>query len=287
LNKTTSVGARFVRKWADYAIESVCQVEASGWACGVNNPGYGTGRHPVADGPDQPPARRVYDALEVRLRKRLANRWSLDASYVYSRLWGNWSGVASSDEALTSTPLQPNCGLAFNLLYYSYDASRHVTYGLLGTDRPHQAKLTATYDLPWGTMLGLTQVAESGIPQSTIMDELSQVSFFPYGRGDRGRTPFYTQTNLLVQQRVPLPGHRLKLTVGANVFNLFDQKTVLTYAPRPYRDALGVPDAQFFAGFDPVAYVTSKPSIRTNARFGMASGFQGSRYALLQAKLAF
>ena len=88
--------------------------------CGVNNPGYGSelGTYPLgASNPAQPEAVRDYDGVEVRLRKRLANRWSADVSYLYSYLRGNWSGIASSDEAVGG--LQPNSGRSFNLLYYS------------------------------------------------------------------------------------------------------------------------------------------------------------------------
>ena len=72
--------------------------------------------------PAQPEAVRDYDGLEFRLRKRLSNRWSLDTSYLLSRLYGNWSGIASSDEAVGS--LQPYSGRSFNLLYYSVRCRR-------------------------------------------------------------------------------------------------------------------------------------------------------------------
>jgi hypothetical protein len=184
--------------------------------------------------------------------------------------------------------LQANSCLAFNFLYYSYDASGHATYGVLGTDRPHQLKTAITYDLPWGTQVGFNQIAESGIPQSTIIKERTDgLNFFPYGRGNLGRTPFYMQTDLLVQQRIPLTGQRVKLMLGANVINLFDQKTVTLTQTTPYRDAFSVPDVRFFAGFDPVAYAASAPGIRPDPRFGMASQYQTRRAITIQAKFAF
>ena len=123
-----SLGVRYAHKWIDYAIEAVCNFTPSGEEdCGVNNPGYGSelGTYPLGrNNPAQPPAVRDYDGIEVRLRKRLANRWSADVSYLYSYLRGNWSGIASSDEAVGS--LQPNSGRSFNLLYYSYDTQGNV-----------------------------------------------------------------------------------------------------------------------------------------------------------------
>ena len=226
LTRTMSLGVRYAHKWIDYAIEAVCNFTPSGEEdCGVNNPGFGSelGTYPLGrNNPAQPAAVRDYDGIEVRLRKRLANRWSADVSYLYSKLRGNWSGIASSDEAVSS--LQPNSGRSFNLLYYSYDTQGNVTDGRSGTDRPHQFKAQGTYDLPWGTLVGVNAIVQSGIPRSTIMSQ-KNINFFPFGRGDLGRTPTYSQVDLLVQQEIRLPGD-LRVTVGVNAINLFDQKTV-------------------------------------------------------------
>ena len=41
-----------------------------------------------------------------------------------------------------------------------------------------------TYDLPWGTLVGVNVLAEDGIPKSTIIKERRDGSnFFPFGRG--------------------------------------------------------------------------------------------------------
>ena len=248
LTKSISVGARYVHKWTDYAIEAVCDLVPSGEACGVNNPGFGTGEFPFGtDAPAQPKAVRDYDGLEIRLRKRLSNRWSLDTSYLFSRLYGNWSGIASSDEAVGG--LQPYSGRSFNLLYYSYDAAGNASYGRQGTDRPHQFKLQGTYTLPWDMVVGTNFLAESGVPLSTVSQQ-NNMAFFPYGRGDLGRAPAYTQTDLFVEQHIRLTG-RTRVSLGVNVANLFDQQTETAYVVTPYRDNFNLPDAQFFGGFDP------------------------------------
>ena len=99
-----SLGVRYVHKWVDYAIEAICVPVPTGEDCGVNNPGFGEGEFPLGrDLPAQPAAERIHDGIEVRLRKRFANRWSMDASYLLVHLRGNWSGLASSDEAVERT----------------------------------------------------------------------------------------------------------------------------------------------------------------------------------------
>ena len=286
LNRTMSLGVRYAHKWVDYAIEAVCNFTPSGEEdCGVNNPGFGSelGTFPLGrSNPAQPAAVRDYDGLEFRLRKRLSNRWSADVSYLYSALRGNWSGIASSDEAVGS--LQPNSGRSFNLLYYSYDAQGNVTTGRLGTDRPHQFKVQGTYDLPWGTMVGVNAIVESGVPKSTIMSQ-KNINFFPNGRGDLGRVPSFSQVDLLIQQEFRL-ARGMRVLVGLNAINLFDQKTVTGYQTTPYRDQFNVSDATFFAGFDPAAVATAA-NFRRDARFNMANGFQDVRVIRFQARLSF
>ena len=111
------------------------------------------------------------------------------------------------------------------------------------------------------------------------------INFFPYGRGDLGRTPTYSQVDLLVQQEFRLPSN-LRVTVGVNAINVFDQKTVTQYNTTPYRDGFNVDDSTFFGGFDPAAVATAQ-NFRRDARLGMASGYQDFRVIRLQAKFTF
>ena len=282
LTRTISVSARYAHKWVDYAIEAVCTLAPSGEACGVNNPGFGTAVQPFGPNfPVQPPAERLYDGIEFRLRKRLANRWSMDASYLFSDLRGNWSGIASSDEAVGS--LQPNSGRAFDLLYYSFKADGTLSNGVLATDRPHQLKVQATYDLPFGTMVGTNILAESGLPHSTVINQ-KNIGFFPYGRGDLGRSEVFSQVDLLLQQTVRLRG--IRGSIGLNVSNLFDQRQVNTFNVNPYRDGFVVDDAVFFAGFDPAAYAAANPAIRANPLFKQGS-LTGNRSLRLEFRVSY
>jgi hypothetical protein len=288
LSPTISIGARYVHKWVDYAIEAICVPVPAGEDCGVNNPGFGEGEFPLGrDLPRQPAAERLHDGFEVRLRKRFANRWSMDASYLWSHLRGNWSGLASSDEAVGSATggLQLNSGRAFNLLYYSYDAQGRPSNGLLATDRPHQVKLQATYDTPWHTLIGANYLIETGSPLSTVADEKG-MSFFPYGRGDLGRTPAYSQVDVRLQQEVRLPG-RTRVTVALDAINLFDQEVETGYYTRPYRDGFNLDDRAFFAGFDPEAVVAATPGFARDARYRLGERFQSPRVIRLQARFTF
>ena len=50
-----------------------------------------------------PKPKRQYDAVEVSLNKRFAKNWFAAGSYTWSRLYGNYAGLADSDEISTPT----------------------------------------------------------------------------------------------------------------------------------------------------------------------------------------
>ena len=72
-------------------------------------PASGAGRDPVPDraarrpGSPTPRPKRQYDALELGYNRRFADNWFFSANYTLSRLYGNYAGLASSDEITTPT----------------------------------------------------------------------------------------------------------------------------------------------------------------------------------------
>ena len=72
-----------------------------------SNPGEGIARETPTSGRTAPfptpKPKRQYDALELVLNKRFSQSWFGGASYVLSRLYGNYSGIQSSDEIRTQT----------------------------------------------------------------------------------------------------------------------------------------------------------------------------------------
>ena len=112
----------------------------------IVNPGEGLAEFPYGTGrPEMPEPRRAYDALELRGTRRLSGAWSLSGSYVWSRLSGNYSGLADSDE---DGRVSPNIGGGFDELYALLDRTGGAVYGRLATDRPDVLKLQDTYGCP-------------------------------------------------------------------------------------------------------------------------------------------
>ena len=291
LTQTISLGVRYSRKRFVRTIEDTgVQVPGVGEVFRIANPGEQIGENVLRDFagcatcPNQPMPTRNYDGLEFRFRKRLSNSWSMTTTYLYSRLWGNYSGLTSSDENNRNSP---SVNRFFDGQYNSFDHLGQPVFGFLQTDRPHVFKVETTYDLPWGTGLGLYWLAESGTPLQTQMSEKG-IPFYPFGRNDMGRTPGYYRTDLSLQHAFRVFSDQ-RIIVGLNVENLFDSDTVTRLFTTRYRDGFNVSDQAFFSGtFDPVALATAAPTTyRPDPRYALPDQWQTNREIRLHVRFSF
>ena len=290
LGNNMAVGVRYVHKELLRAIEDLGTLIAlpnGGFAESytIGNPGFGLSTTATADIPGFPKAVRDYDGLELEFTKRFLNRWGLHASYLYSRLYGNYSGLASSDEAQFGVGrTDPNVARWGDVVSSLFDASgsKEPVEGRLATDRPHQFKAQLSYAFPWNTTLGVNQYVGSGTPVSTQMLHHG-VEFFPFGRGDLGRTPTLTQTDLFVAHRFAFGG-RYGFEVSANVLNLFDEDTATAVYQLSNSGSVPQTDAAFFKGFDARAL---QNTLAKDALFNQESQFQGAREVRLGLRFTF
>ena len=290
---------RYVRKWLTHTIEDLGIQTREGEKYFIANPGVS--RQPVVrlengqpasplfpGGPDLPAtprARRVYDGLEFGVDKRLSKNFGAIASYTYSRLWGNYGGLASSDE---NGRLSPNVNRYFDLPFMSYDSRGKLVEGLLATDRPHTVKFFGSYIL--SSKLGETNFAPtiflfSGTPLTTEVNAF-HVPVFANGRGDLGRTPFYSNFDLLLHHEVKVTESK-RVRFEANFTNLFNQNTITNrsvgFTHGSDNEIQFKSEAEFFKGFDVNAKIAEynkvdpKDQIRRNPAFGLASGYQPPR----------
>jgi outer membrane receptor protein involved in Fe transport len=294
LSPTMSVGVRYVHKDLVRTIEDVgVIVPGLGEVYIISNPGFGMTKTTLpteCDGPcpDQPPAQRDYDGVEFRMTKRFSQNWSLNASYLWSRLYGNYSGLASSDENGRSSP---NVNRFFDGLYNSFDENGQPVLGLLATDRPHQVKVQGIYDFAWGTTLSANYYLSSGTPLQTQASQRG-IPFYPYGRGDLGRTPVYSQMDLYLQHEFRL-GNDQRIQLQMNINNLFDQKIVVRRDLTRWLGRTNLSDTAFFNGFDVVqenanAGSDEDPTFNYDGGYGAgALGFQGKRQIRFGVKYIF
>jgi Carboxypeptidase regulatory-like domain len=209
--------------------------------------------------PNNPQAIRNYDGVEIRLTKTASKGFAGMFSYTYSQLWGNYTGLTTTDQidGGTTGRNSPDTTRAFDEPFYYFGANGKSTNGPLPTDRPNTFKGNAYYSIPWKgmtTTFGLFQVAYQGSPMSSFTDVgLSNGSTpfeatYIFGRGQwvnvsgaqgavafsnpySRRTPWFTQTDFNI-------GHSIKvnkdnehqvLSFQGTLTNLLNQHSVVSY----------------------------------------------------------
>jgi hypothetical protein len=228
---------RLVQKNLRYAVEDVGVFSEGNLAYYLTNPGYGYSRTTTEGGKSDPSylecpaAKREYWGLNFSLDKRFANGWLGGFSYTWSRLTGNYSGLASSDETEYSTTgsgrNSPNAERNFDLWYLSYDKNLNLLDGPLATDRPHVFKLYGAYTFPFRLTIGFLINAMSGTPFTEYW--YVEGDYMPYNRGNLGRTPFLWFANLYAEYSLRLG--RTSLNFNVNVDNLFNMATTMMDFP--------------------------------------------------------
>jgi len=227
------ISARFSHKKIDFAIEDIGLPNSGGSeAYIIGNPGFGLACDIAQDNGFQcTKAQRDYKAFEVRFDKRLSNNWFFNASYTFSRLFGNYSGLASSDEAGRSSP---NVNRFFDLPFLGYTADGKPDNGRLATDRPHVFKAFGGYIFDWfGSKTNSTDVSfftsvQSGTPLTTNWTFYQVGSAILFGRGDLGRTETFTETDLSIKHTYKFGrDDRFSFQPYLNIRNLFDEKNEL------------------------------------------------------------
>jgi len=226
---------RYTHKQVDVAVEDVGILTADGGeAYIIGNPGRGTvAEISQANGFALLDAVRDYDALEVSLDKRFVNNFYFNTSYTYSRLFGNYAGLASSDEAAGGTGrTSPNVNRNFDLPFIGFSGLGQPDNGRLATDRPHAFKFSGAYEQKWSAtnsteVSGFTQIA-SGTPVTTRYTLFGVGGQILNGRGDLGRTETFTQTDFGVRHRYRFGNDgRVSIIMNLDILNLFDEQNEL------------------------------------------------------------
>ena len=148
LNDVMAINVRYVHKQIDRAVEDTGALDAqSNEIYVIANPGEGLTAiaHP---GVANPKAVRDYDGVEFAVEKRFADNWYLRSSYLWSRLYGNYSGLSQSDE---NGRTSPNVGRLWDYPMMMFKDGGVADLGPLATDRPHQFKTQFIYQFNFGT----------------------------------------------------------------------------------------------------------------------------------------
>ena len=217
----------------------------------------------------------------------MANNWMGSINYTFSRMKGNYDGLADPDQQMF-VEVNPNAGLYCTYLEGCFAANGKKDWGRLSADRPHQLKINGSYNFPWGVKVGVYFAALSGTPITANLGVNSATVTHPEGRGGNGRNRMTTQTDLSLMYGLNL-GRGSRASIVLNIINLLDQDT----ATRTYQNMLlggstsiSVPKPTYFAGYDYNAAITASGSAR-DPRFLMVDRYQAPRSARIGVKFEF
>jgi hypothetical protein len=230
---------RYTHKQVDVAIEDIGFLNAQGSeAYIIGNPGRGLAAEVGTDFGFLPlEAVRDYDVVELRLDKRFTKRYYFNVNYTWSRLFGNYSGLASSDEAGRTSP---NVNRFFDLPFIGFTSLGKPDNGRLPTDRPHAFKFYGAYTLDWGEQLGFggannsTEFSafttiQSGTPVTTRFTFYGINNTTLTERGDLGRTSAFTQTDFGLRHKYRFGSNeRFTMVFDLDVINLFNESNELS-----------------------------------------------------------
>jgi hypothetical protein len=297
VNKNWAFEARYDRRRLDHVIEDASLADPNSFEIyNVVNPGQGVNKTlngyasyltslGAAYGPglpafnptgafgtctgcrNNPQAIRNYDGLELRMSKAQSRGFSGMFSYTWSRLWGNYAGLTTTDETDSIGRNSPDTSRSFDEPIFYFNTNGQSNAGPLPTDRPNAFKGYGYYTLPWKggfrnntTTFGLFQVAYTGSPLSAFTDlgyaigngaappAILEGSYI-FGRGNwvnttqdafgnvtlgnpySRRTPWYTQTDFNLQHSIKVNKNNEHQVLGfsANFTNLLNQHAITSY----------------------------------------------------------
>ncbi len=281
LSDDLSLSVRLVQKHLRHTIEDVGVLTPTGEHYYTTNPGFGWSLTEASGGkfdnayPDTPKAKREYYAVNVGLDKRFSNNWMGGVSYTWSRLTGNYSGLATSDEPGRN---DPNVARYFDLWYLAFDKDLNKIDGTLATDRTHVIKAYGSYIFPFGLTVGSVVNVMSGTP---VTEEWALgAEIFPYGRGNLGRTDMYYMADIYAEYNLKLGKANLMFSV--NIDNVFNFKIAQRITPLKHLGSLPITEAQILA-----ANYEYPASAVPNPTFNMPFNYTAPISARLGLKLSF
>jgi Carboxypeptidase regulatory-like domain/TonB dependent receptor-like, beta-barrel/TonB-dependent Receptor Plug Domain len=287
----TTLGVRYVYRNMPRILEDIAncpmvayELDATKGICGsveyiLTNPSSDI---PVAPGTEFLGAKfddpvHKYNSVELTLNRRGAN-WSAMTSYRFSTLRGNFEGFYRDDNGQSDPGISSLYDFPTNDPSYTAIGGRVYGYpgdirylgannGILPLDRPHQIKLYGNRAWSSGLNIGGGINLSSGKPLTPMAANPNYGSSGEIPEAARGtgidtvdgfakRTPFESQVDMQASYTLRTSSRR-RVTLLADVFNLFNQLRVTSYdqntqlANGPENPDFGKPISTIFSGNPP------------------------------------
>jgi carboxypeptidase family protein/TonB-dependent receptor-like protein len=225
---------------------------------------------------DAPKPERVFKGIQIDVQKRFSKNWQGLASYVLSKLDGNYDGEYSP---FTNVGADPNISAAYD--YYDFftngrDLNTITNKGDLSNDRRHQFKVSGVYFTPFKLSLGLSAYYRTGTPVTRYgySDAYGRYEFFLTPRGGEGRSPSTYEADLHLGY--PLEVGPVTVNFLLDIFNVLNaQRAVLLDQRYSFTEACNFQDTCTAPTF-PENQGYLKPVLRTpptSLRLGMRVSF--------------
>ncbi len=263
-----SVGIKGIMRDVGSTIDDYCDLPQG---CSLFNPGEdltywadenGNGRRDndehyvtlTAEEMGMPKAHREYHAIELTADRRTKD-YTLSASYVWARSFGNFEGWVKSDIDQTDAGVTQD---------FDFAALMDGAEGYLPNDRRHTIKLFGAVNVTDDFQFGFNFLLQSGRPingfgqghpefgtmpwgdsfYQTIRNADGTVSYVRTPRGHFGRTPWVAQLDLSARYSMSFGG--TDVTLLADVFNLFNSDAVTgVFEASDVDNSPGTQDARF------------------------------------------
>jgi len=288
-NETWTLDTRFLHNYIVHAVEDISVSPfgdffianpGSDWVQSELNGAAAAGYLP--EGINASKAVREYTSVTLSLDRKFKNNWLGGLSYTWSRLYGNYSGLASSDEAGRKSP---NILRIFDYWFSTYNQYGEEDLGPLRTDRTHRFKCYGAYAFDFGLTVGFNAYAVSGVPLQTEMYLNGFRGFYPLGRGSGGRSAWLWQLDLYAEYNLKL-SETLTLQFNANIFNLTDNDMARNVYALYNDGVVYIDEGQIKSGFD-FAQVIANKGAHLDPRYNMEYDYLEAIAARLGITLMF
>ncbi|MBN1209465.1 MAG: TonB-dependent receptor [Myxococcaceae bacterium] len=271
---SATVGILYTHRSMNDVIEDMSRNEATNYFIG--NPGRG-----IAS--EFPKPVRNYDAVTLSFNKTFTELWLLQASYTWSRLWGNYSGLFRPE----NLQLAPNVTSDFDLISLTENKT-----GLLLLDRTHSVKLFGAREFPISNTLalnlGLSYRGTSGAPINVVGAHYVYGPEFTFilPRGAGGRLPFVHNIDTRLSASYRLSGDMVA-SLSLDVFNLFNFQAATAVDQRYTSETVDALIGGTAADLPGLKARGTERTVVKNDNFGKPTAYQSPRSIRFGARLTF
>ncbi len=160
-------------------------------------------------------ADRAYRGIQFVLEKGLSNHYQFLASYTYSRAKGMVALGTWGSGGMSANGTWNNPNMFVN------------TRGLLDLDKTHEIKFSGVYYAPFGIILGVNYIGQSGMPYArtfTVNLSTGPTTFNAEAPGAK-RTPFQSMIDVRLEKNLQVG--RVRPSVFFEAFNLLNSNTAI------------------------------------------------------------